>query len=232
MIRFLRLFVVCLLSGISVNSSGSDSHLQLFTMNTSFPLKLNCFISKPSSTINNAFNIINILLIFPLCILILCYCLQKWWQKHSTSSAATISHSDLFTYHMVIIELIGVLGCILTCCGSYRYYTDSLFSVGNLLSSFTWTAQMFFHILTCLERYLAIVHPITYLSLRNERGIKMRNISIGCVWLLLFCRDVFGDDKKHIPCGFLHLGLLFSRHLLLQHFRSLCFDTSRPRRPG
>lgn len=84
---------------------------------------------------------------------------------------------------MVIIELISVLRYILRCCGSY---TDSLFSVGKLLSSFIWPAQIFFHILTCLGRYLAIVHPITYLSLRNERGIKMRNISIGCVWHLCF----------------------------------------------
>ena len=43
---------------------------------------------------------------------------------------------------------------------------------------------MFFHTLTCLERYLAVVHPIIYLSLKNERGIRIRNITNGCVWPL------------------------------------------------
>lgn len=109
-----------------------------------------------SSSTTNAFNIINILFILPLCILILYYCLQEWRKKRSTSSLATTSQSDPFTYHVVIIELIGVLGCISRCCGSYRNYRDSLFSGGNLLNSLTWTAQMFFYIVTALEWYLAI----------------------------------------------------------------------------
>ncbi|KAJ4948695.1 hypothetical protein JOQ06_020225, partial [Pogonophryne albipinna] len=35
-------------------------------------------------------------------------------------------------------------------------------------------------------RHLAVVHPITYLRLRNRGGIMIRNVSIAFVWLLFF----------------------------------------------
>lgn len=45
---------------------------------------------------------------------------------------------------------------------------------------------MFFDTLTCVERYLAVVHPITYRNLKNARGVCIRNAAIGCCWLLSF----------------------------------------------
>ncbi len=152
-----------------------------------------CLLTRPSSFIYIAFNITNILLLLPLCVFILYLGLQRWRQQRSTSTAAMASHSDSFTYHLVAMELIGVLGYILCCCGIYSNHSVILL-VGYCLCSSTWYGEMFFHILTCVERYLAVVHPITYLSLRGERGIRIRNISIGCVWLLCFvaaCRITF-----------------------------------------
>lgn len=43
-----------------------------------------------------------------------------------------------------------------------------------------------FHVLTCVEHFLAVVHPITYLSLRKKRVIRIRNVIIGCIWLFSF----------------------------------------------
>lgn len=34
------------------------------------------------------------------------------------------------------------------------------------------------------KRHLADVHPITYMGLRKWGGVRIRSISIGCVWLL------------------------------------------------
>lgn len=31
---------------------------------------------------------------------------------------------------------------------------------------------------------MAVIHPVTYLRLKTETGVRVRNISIGCVWLL------------------------------------------------
>ncbi|KAI3375567.1 hypothetical protein L3Q82_003897 [Scortum barcoo] len=78
-----------------------------------------------------------------------------------------MSHSDIFTYHLVAMEIIGVFGSIICCCNLSRDHVDMLL-VGLCLWSLTWYGEMFFHILTCVERYLAVIHPITYLSLRRR----------------------------------------------------------------
>lgn len=52
----------------------------------------------------------------------------------------------------------------------------SLFSLG--------LGRYFFHNLTCLEHDMVVVHPITYLRLKSERGVRVRNLIIGCIWLL------------------------------------------------
>ncbi|KAF0028997.1 hypothetical protein F2P81_018102 [Scophthalmus maximus] len=73
---------------------------------------------------------------------------------------ATISHADIFTFNVVAMELIGVFGCTLCC---YGFYNDYLVMVrfGYLFSLFNWYGEGYFHCLTCVERYLAVVHPTT-----------------------------------------------------------------------
>ena len=153
--------------------------------NSFVPLFMHCFISRPGSFVFLTFSMANVLLLLPLCILVLHLVLQRWPQQRSTSTAAMMSHSDSFTYHMVIMELVCVFGCVLCCCGIYRVHVLTVL-VGYCLFTFTWYGEMFFHSLTCLDCYLAVVHPIIYLSLKGERGVGIRNISIGCVWLLCF----------------------------------------------
>ncbi|XP_035849445.1 uncharacterized protein LOC118493511 [Sander lucioperca] len=162
---------------MAVNSSNDSIH------HPDIPIGTRCFMTRPSSFIFFAYSITNILLLLPVCILVLYLGLQRWRRHRSTSATATTSHSDSFTYHMVTMELLGVFGYTLCCCGIYGDHVN-LFFVGFFLWSFNWYGEIFFHILTCVERYLAVVHPVTYLSLRGERGIRIRNISIGCVWLL------------------------------------------------
>ncbi|XP_051800000.1 uncharacterized protein LOC127532410 [Acanthochromis polyacanthus] len=172
---------------MSVNSSSSSNdsllHPNISSINSDLPLLIYCYFSRPGSFILTTFSVTVILLLLPLCIFIIYHGLQQWRLNGSTSSAATMSHSDSFTYNMVTMEMIRVSGCALYC-GGITYL--NLLIVGFFLFSFTWYGEMFFHVLTCVERYLAVVHPITYLSLRKERGIRIRNISIACVWLLCF----------------------------------------------
>ncbi|KAL6118276.1 uncharacterized protein ACO6RY_03107 [Pungitius sinensis] len=158
---------------MAVNSSSNDS------LHPSF---LPCLFTKPSSLIFIASSTAVVLLLVPLFVLVLYLGFQRRQQQRSS---AVTSHSDSFAYHMASIELLGVLGFILSCSGIYRRQV-STYSAGVFLLSLTWFGQTFFHILTCVERYLAVVHPVTYLSLRTERGIRIRNISIGAVWLLGF----------------------------------------------
>lgn len=44
--------------------------------------------------------------------------------------------------------------------------------------------ETMFHILTCVECYIAVIHPVTYRGLKNDHRVRIRNVVISCVWLL------------------------------------------------
>lgn len=142
-----------------------------------------CFLEKPSSLVFIPFSIVNFFLILPLCIFILNHGFKQWQENRSNSFAAAAKHSNYFTYHAAFLELMGVLGCFLCFCGVCGNYIQ-IISVGFHFYTFTCFGESFFHILTGVEHYLAIVHPITYMRLRNVRGIQIRNTVIVCTWLL------------------------------------------------
>uniref|UniRef100_A0A096MHZ8 G-protein coupled receptors family 1 profile domain-containing protein n=1 Tax=Poecilia formosa TaxID=48698 RepID=A0A096MHZ8_POEFO len=129
-----------------------------------------------------AYFISSILLTLPLSIIILHHGLQQWRLKSFTSTSTT-NHSDYFTYHLAIVELIGVLGHFIGLFGIFcpQYQT---FLTGFYMFSFAWFGELYFHVLTCVERYLAVVHPVTYLSLRSDRAI--RTLTVCCIWLICF----------------------------------------------
>lgn len=169
-----------------MSSNGSFVHPSLSSINPQLYSNMECFLITPSAYIFVSFNLTNIILLLPLCILVLYHGFQQWSQRRSTSSAATtMTHCDSFTYHAVIMKLIGVIACFLVCFGFY-WDNLSIIAAGALCLYFTWYGQIFFDILTCVARYLAVVHPTTYLSLRNERGVRIRNVTIFCVWILSF----------------------------------------------
>ncbi|CAB1440220.1 unnamed protein product [Pleuronectes platessa] len=118
----------------------------------------------------------------PLNVFVLYLGLQRWRRR---GPGATMRNSDLFTYHMAVMELVSVLGTLLMCCG---VHTDipQLEMPGFQIYCVTVSGQMCFHTLTCVERYIAVVHPIRYLDLRKTKWIRIRNRAIGCVWLLSF----------------------------------------------
>ncbi|XP_078020854.1 uncharacterized protein LOC144459914 [Epinephelus lanceolatus] len=175
---------------MSFNSSSSSSVFPppplLSSSNSSLHVTLHvCLKERMAVPIMTAYSITNLLLQLPLFILILCVAHQRWRKQRSVATAVTMSHSDFFTYNMVAMEVMGMVGSFLFC---FSTYTDvmSLKMAGMYLFSTTWPGQTLFHILTCMERYLAVVHPVTYLGLRQVGGVRIRNISTGCVWLMCF----------------------------------------------
>ncbi|KAK2863241.1 hypothetical protein Q5P01_002774 [Channa striata] len=142
-----------------------------------------CVVFEPFSSLFTIFTVAITLVLVPLSIFVLYHGLQRRRQHRSSSMASTSSHSDTFTYHLVSMEIICVIGCIISCCGVLGKNFQLQF-VGTHLFSFTWYGETFIHLLTCVEHYLAVVHPITYLNLRKRRGIRVRNIIVGFIWLL------------------------------------------------
>lgn len=57
---------------------------------------------------------------------------------------------------------------------------------------------MCFNTLTCVERYVAVVHPITYWNLKNAQGVQIKNVVIGCTWLLSYALASFMNVKSDI----------------------------------
>lgn len=163
----------------------NDSFLEPNTTSTIFSLPSDavCFFYGWSSIIFTTFRITYIVLLLPLSISILKQVSQKWRGNPSYFLSASMSHCDCFTYHFVIMQLIGVVGCIIFSCGVF-IQNFSITETGAYIFFSKWYGEVLFHVLTCLERYVAVVHPITYLSLRSERGIRIRNVTVAFVWLI------------------------------------------------
>lgn len=154
------------------SSSTNDS----FFKETHFLSDPKCIFSSPGSSIYTTFIALDTCTLLPICLLVLYY-------AHQRILSASTSHSDCFTYHMVAMDLVVVLRNAVACYSIHRGDIVMLY-VSTYLSSFTWCGQMSLHMLQCMERYLAVVHPITYLSLKTEAGIRIRKITISCVWLI------------------------------------------------
>lgn len=128
------------------------------------------------------FAITSCLLVLPFCMLVLCHGLQRWREQHSNK---ILRNFHVFTYHLAAIEITGIFGYIIFFCGA-ETNLPLLMEIGNLLCVFTSMGQMFFHFFTILERYLAVIHPITYRTLTEAKVIRIRNVVIGCALALSF----------------------------------------------
>lgn len=126
------------------------------------------------------FHVIKIFGLLPLYILVLYLCHQPWRHRRSFQP---MSHADVFTYHLAVMELLWPLGTIFYYCGLLSNIPE-MKRWSNFVFSIVFYGEGLFHLLTCVERFLAVVCPITYLGLKNMRGVRIRNISIGCVWLV------------------------------------------------
>ncbi|KAJ0006176.1 hypothetical protein NQD34_013449, partial [Periophthalmus magnuspinnatus] len=126
---------------------------------------------------------VNILVVFPICVSILYLGLQQ------RKGLAKISHSDAFTFHVAAVQIVNVLSSLVTVIGVH--FCDSLVLAGNYMFFVCSSVLLAFQCLTCGERYVAVVHPLTYLRLK--KNILARNIICGLVWLLCVFQALSGS---------------------------------------
>lgn len=154
-----------------------------------------CNHSFGSKIIHTIYAFINTLLL-PLYIFILLMGFQQWKRQRSAAPGRSNNHSDFLTYQMMMVEIIGVLGNVFYCLGT-NIKSDSLIMLGTFLLCFVFPGQTLFHVLTSIERYLAVVHAIKYMQLRETVKIRVRNISTAAVWL--YCFMWLGLAELYLP---------------------------------
>lgn len=140
--------------------------------NTTF---LKCIHFDVGNYIFTAFCATNLLLLLPHLIVIIYVVLQRWWQQYP----APASHSDCIIFNMAVIELLSIFATISFCIAYYTQVYIIMMVTSQLCFVFV-SGQIFFHVLACLERYLAVVHPVIYMHTKKS---TIRGISILSSWL-------------------------------------------------
>lgn len=168
---------------MSQNSSSSvnGGHSLFSQAENMFQIMQSC-IGTSAGIINlNIFLVTCCLIVVPLSGLVIYISVRHWLQ----SSSMTASHSDHFTYQAIINKFLTLIGVILSLCG-VAAGLNPMAHVGLFMLCSNTFVLMFFDTLTCMERYVAVVHPITYRNFKNVKGVRVRNAAIGCAWLLSF----------------------------------------------
>lgn len=152
--------------------------------------KYNCLLLEDTeSFVIYTSYLLSIILLLPLFILVLIMVLRRWKSAIITTSV----HMDILTYHMVLMEIVGVGGACFFYYKSAREEQNET-EITTRFASFIGTGQSLFHLLACLDRYLAVAHPIRYMWMRQSAGNRLRNAVIGCSWLLCLIPCVINVD--------------------------------------
>lgn len=203
---------------MSTNSSFNNHsvlHLNLSSSNLSTTSGTSCFRTTEDIIVFASFLFTQCLLFMPLSGVVFLLGLKSWFKQWFESRPSTMSHSDAFMYHTAALQIMAFPGAMMMLYGLFQNQPSRL-GTGYSLWSFGWYGETFFYLLTCTEHYLAVVHPISYRNLRKERGIRIRNITIGCVWLF--------NLGKVIPLLFQLYSYWFDLFTMFFLLVSLCFS--------
>lgn len=217
---------------MSTNSSFDTHPLLLFNLsstNSSTTSGTHCFTTTESVAAFAAFFFTQCVLILPISLVVFSFGLKRWFQGCFDSKPSTERHSDAFIYHMAALEIVVVPGSMLILYGLFQNQRNHM-SSGYNIYGFGWYGETFFYLLTCIEHYLAVVHPVTYRNLQKERKIRIRNITAGCVWLfnlgkvILALLGFYFYWFELFIIGFLLVSLCFSSLSVLSVLISLVVE--------
>lgn len=150
-----------------------------------------CSESRGAYVVGTAFTVAKMMVVFPLALLVL-------YLGHQKGSFAAMSHTDIFTYNMACSDVIFVLGSGLYLGGRFSGVYE-ITIVGLYVSASSFPGPVLLHVATCVERYLAVVHPVTYLGLRQSGGTRIRNAVLVCVWLLCIGWTFATSNRSSFP---------------------------------
>ncbi|XP_043954806.1 uncharacterized protein LOC122821036 [Gambusia affinis] len=158
----------------------ADNSSEVSLSNYSSSLYELCQLSVGSTVLFGLYTAFVIVILGPLCALILILGFQRL-----SPAATAMSNTDFFTYNVVAVELLGVLGAAVYTIGNL-FTGEPALMLGVVLSAPPMFGLVLLHLLTCLERHLAVVHPIAYMHVRDAVRVRIRNFSSVVVWLFSF----------------------------------------------
>lgn len=136
-----------------------------------------CHSSVGSIAVYSTYTLTNVLLL-PLYVSVLAMGVLRWRRQRSE----TMSHSDFFTFHMAVFEVINVSGSILFTLSNF-IRSEATALAGVFLFSACFPASAVYHTVACVDRYLAVVFPIKYMQLSRRYGIRIRNVCNAGAWM-------------------------------------------------
>lgn len=172
-------------SQMSANSSSESPPHQNHSSGYIQPsTSMACMKTKHGAIVFSAFFITNSFLLLSSYVLIFNLGVQRWRRQRAASPAsATTSPLDLFNNHYASMELLLILSQLGCVCG-IQNGDEVMLCLSYYVLCVCWIGETSFQILVCLDRYLAVVHPLTFLKLRGEIGLRVRNTVLLGVWLL------------------------------------------------
>lgn len=139
------------------------------------PFFTNCINVDVGNYIFMAYSATSLLVLFPLLIITLYIVLRRWWQQHPSPS----SRSDYIILNMAAIEILCLCASVSYCVAHWTRVHNIITVTAHLCLIFL-CGQITFHLLACLDRYLAVVHPVIYMHPKKH---TVRQISILSSWL-------------------------------------------------
>lgn len=180
--------------------------------NLTLALSFHCSQSRPALLVSIIYSSVRTVIVLPCAVAVL-----HLGRRRRRRSSGPTSHADAFTYNVVLFDLLFVAGFLLFLCGSFGLLQTKM--VGFYLSLVSFPGPVLLHIAACLERYLAVAHPVTYLALRRSGGTRIRDVVLVCVWVLCCGWSAGGTETLNPP--FLPTFLLLGLALLIVTFSSL-----------
>lgn len=99
-----------------------------------------------------------------------------------------IKQSQVFLLNHTIMELLSCVECAIEILNQFIFMNEDLLLMTGFLFGLSWTGRSLIQTCICIEQYIAVLHPVTFLK---YKGIKYRIASAGAAWLMAFGYGVY-----------------------------------------
>ncbi|KAL1271721.1 hypothetical protein QQF64_030737 [Cirrhinus molitorella] len=137
-------------------------------------LVLTCTDSYPGNFIILSVTVFQILVLLPIHTWVL------WLGTSDIRKGGNLATSDIFTANLSLLELMSILLFLSTLVAFALNFQHTLLLTMFFSGSYM-VGRPFTNCLICVERYIAVAHPVIY---RSPATVKHRYIGAGLVWLL------------------------------------------------